>query len=218
MTKNHNKGDHIKSDPKEENSLLHALRSARGNRADTEKRLKKELEVLLQEHVDRYLAHLDLPTKITKAVNANTSELGVDIRSATTFFNRQLEENPDFFCLVENQDLTLKFTKSWADFYNALLQRVAIKELRKSSLLVERYINSYSRRNAPIFLTWEGSGSRSDPVMTGEERTVYPHKHGKVTVYNYGNKSVDCCSIYNSNHRVHKRAYAYPVVLKLKWD
>ena len=221
MTKNHNKGDHIKSEPKEENSLLHALRSARGNRADTEKRLKKELEVLLQEKVDRYLAHLDLPTKITRAVNANQNELGVDIRSATTFFNRQLEENPDFFCLVENQDLTLKFTKSWADFYNALLQRVAVKELNKSKLLVERYSNDYYSRNSPSQIIWNFKPDvRTQPIVTEVEQVVKPHKYGRAAVYTDLGKRREniCCEYFGEFHHVHKEAYAYPVVLKLKWD
>ena len=104
MTKNHNKGDHIKNEPKKENSLLHALRSARGNRADTEKRLKKELEVLLQEHVDRYLAHLDLPTKITRAVNANKPSWRLTSVKCKDFFQTKVGRKPQkFFCLVENQ-------------------------------------------------------------------------------------------------------------------
>ena len=213
MTKNHNKGDHIKSEPKEENSLLHALRSARGNRADTEKRLKKELEVLLQEHVDRYLAHLDLPTKITRAVNAGKSIVEIEINDAKTFFRRKLETSPEIFCKVENADLTLEFTKSWIDFYEALLNTVAIEELSKSYLNVETVTsqrNNYRYQWSSKWTTDYKNNStpyRSEyAAHTGQDVLVQPHRFRR-----------GCCR-FAENDRVHKADYLYPDHLRLDWS
>ena len=139
--------------------------------------------------------------------------------SATTFFKRKLEENPDFFCLVENQDLTLKFTKSWADFYNALLRRVAVKELNKSSLLVKRYIKRLLSSNSPSQIIWTFKPDvRTHPIMTGEKSGESSQiRAGSGIQFGKRSRKIFAVNILES-HRVHKEAYAYPVVLKLKWD
>ena len=98
---------------------------------------------------------------------------------------------------------------------------MAVKELNKSKLLVERYSNDYSSRNSPSQIIWNFKPDvRTEPIETGVEKVVKPHAYGMT----YAKDAVGridytrCCAWFGEFHSVHKEAYAYPVVLKLKWD
>ena len=211
MTENHNK-----SDPQEANPYLQALRSARGERGHAEKRLKKELETLFQGHVERYLEFLDLPTKITEAVNSGKTAVEVDIKSATTFFENKLSIEGTF-CEVKNPDLNLSFAKTWTQFYQTLLRQVAVGELSNSKLIASAYTNKDSRHglwnpNETFILSGDVPETSITFERNWENRVVRPHAFKK---NRYTHRCLYC--ELSEIHRVHNVAAAYPVILELDW-
>ena len=199
MTSNHDKRD-----PDKVNPMLEALRSAKKNREARAKELQAHLEKAFQKKVDKYIAAvLELPSKITEAVNQGKTSLDVDIRNATTSFASNLTRKNDTFCYVQDKELSLKFSKSWTDFFKQLLSTVAVEEFENSQLT--------RTRMEKIDGKWKRYGHEKwdrpvDEYTTSRSGTrIGPHKYYR-----------GCCG-FKEDSVVHSEAYKYPDILCLRW-
>ena len=196
--------NHEKRDPDKVNPMLDALRSAKKNREARSKQLQAHLEKVFQKKIDKYIAGvLRLPEKITEAVNQGKSSLDVDIRNATTSFASKLTRKNDTFCYVQDKELSLKFSKSWTDFFKQLLSTVAVEEFEDSQLIrtrMEKINGKWTRKRSD---EWARPVNEYTKARSGTR--IGPHQYYR-----------GCCGL-NEGSVVHSEAYKYPDILRLRW-
>ena len=104
------------------NPILKALNDAKSSRESTEKRLKKELDTQLDVMVSAYLETLGLEGIIAdEAIKGGTS-IKVDIKES--------ENSIEDACITKLDETTgFEFSKSWADFYNLLIEKISVADV-----------------------------------------------------------------------------------------